>query len=119
MSTKRKILIVDDNEDNRTLLKMYFSSEGHDVELAGNGREALEKLARFMPQFAFIDIGLPDIDGYEVAKQYFDGSPVEPAQLFAVTGFGDPEDIRRSKAAGFKVHFLKPLDLDKLRKAIE
>jgi signal transduction histidine kinase/CheY-like chemotaxis protein len=110
---RRHILIVEDSPDNREMLQALLEYEGHQVEVATNGLEAVEAAARSRPEVALIDIGLPGIDGYEVARRMRAGLGREIV-LVALTGYGRPEDRQRSVEAGFDTHLTKPPDLAEL-----
>lgn len=105
----RSILIVEDNADARDALSVLLELEGHVVAAAGEGHQALELVRAKDPDIALVDIGLPGIDGYEVARRVraLDGRrPV----LIALTGYGQPEDRRRASEAGFDGLLVKPVD---------
>jgi len=105
----RSILIVEDNADARDALSVLLELEGHVVAAAGEGHQALELVRAQDPDIALVDIGLPGIDGYEVARRVraLDGRrPV----LIALTGYGQPEDRRRASEAGFDGLLVKPVD---------
>jgi len=106
----RRVLVVDDNDDARFLLAEALTSVGHDVRAAGDPAEALELIASFAPEVAILDIGLPVMDGYELAVRLRSQLPVTP-KLIALTGYGQPHDRERSRVAGFDVHLVKPVDL--------
>jgi PAS domain S-box-containing protein len=111
---KFRILVVDDYVDAAESLKMLLQAEGHEVVTADCGMMAIEQAQVFHPQVVLLDIGLPDLDGYEVAKQLRMLPETRDAILIALTGYGQPEDRERSKSAGFNYHLLKPLDFNKL-----
>jgi PAS domain S-box-containing protein len=106
---KFRILVVDDYVDAAESLKMLLQAEGHEVVTADCGMMAIEQAQVFHPQVVLLDIGLPDLDGYEVAKQL----RMLPETRDAIR-YGQPEDRERSKSAGFNYHLLKPLDFNKL-----
>ena len=108
----RRVLIVDDNADAANSLAMILNLTGHTAEPVYGPTEALERAAAFDPEVILLDIGLPGMDGYEVAKRIRAGGSV--ARLVALTGYGQTEDIRRAQAAGFDAHFVKPVDLQDL-----
>jgi two-component system CheB/CheR fusion protein len=104
------VLVVDDRPDARESLALLVTLNGHTVSSASNGTVALELARRQPPDVAFLDIGLPDIDGYEIARRLLKlGCPRRPL-LVAVTGYGQPGDRARSRAAGFDLHLIKPVD---------
>jgi CheY-like chemotaxis protein len=110
----QRILLVDDDDDSREALRRVLESTGHQVFEAENGRRAVEVAARVRPNIALIDISLPDLDGYEVARQIRAGAEDQAMRLIAVTGFGGPDDRAQARGAGFDAHVVKPLDLDRL-----
>src|SRR5919108_3182224 len=105
----RSILIVEDNADAREALRMLLELDGHTVEAAAEGAEALEIMRAKDPDIALVDIGLPGIDGYEVARRVRERDPRRPL-LIALTGYGQPEDKRRAPDAGFDSFLVKPVD---------
>lgn len=111
---KFRILIVDDYADAAESLTILLQSEGHEVETADCGMKAIELAQTFHPQIVLLDIGLPDLDGYEVAKRLRALPATRNAILIALTGYGQIEDSGRSKSAGFNHHLLKPLEFHKL-----
>ena len=110
----RSILIVEDSEDSREMLKELLESFGHDVDVAGDGPEALAKLATPGRDVALIDVGLPGIDGYEVARRIRVLPTSAELYLVALTGYGGPEVKARAEVAGFDLHMTKPVDIDRL-----
>ncbi|HEV7559773.1 MAG TPA: ATP-binding protein, partial [Kofleriaceae bacterium] len=110
----RRILIVDDNDDARTLLGEILSAMGHDVQMAGDGPAAIELVRGFHPELAILDIGLPVMDGYELAVKLRDILKNAPPRLIAVTGYGQGTDVERSRVAGFDRHLVKPVELRRL-----
>jgi signal transduction histidine kinase/ActR/RegA family two-component response regulator len=114
----RRIVIVEDNEDIRTLLSAGLTRLGHQVETAGDGPGALDLVAETRPDVALIDIGLPGLNGHEVARRIrSEGS--HPILLVALTGYGQPEDREQALEAGFDEHLTKPIDIRRLQKLIE
>jgi signal transduction histidine kinase len=106
---RRSVLVIEDNDDAREMLKTWLTLEGHDVLQANNGTEGLKILVTDRPDVAFIDIGLPEMDGYEVvraARRQTD----HPTLLVALTGYGQAEDRQRCFDAGFDDFVLKPVD---------
>ena len=105
----RLILIVEDNDDARDALRMLLELDGHVVEAAAEGMQALEVARGKDPDLALVDIGLPGIDGYEVARRIRASGSRRPL-LIALTGYGQPEDRRRATEAGFDSLLVKPVD---------
>ena len=113
----RRIMIVEDNRDARDMLRQVLEMNGHDVVEAADGTSATALAIDRRPEVAIVDIGLPDMSGYDVARRIraeLDGA----ITLVALTGYGQPEDRQRSLAAGFDVHLVKPIALDRLEEAI-
>jgi PAS domain S-box-containing protein len=111
-SRARKILIVDDNEDAAEMLSETLRTKGHDTRVAHDAPAALRLAEDFSPDIAFLDIGLPVMDGYELAGRLAELPGLGGIRLVAVTGYGQESDRQRSKAAGFHHHLVKPVDLD-------
>jgi CheY-like chemotaxis protein len=109
-----KILVVEDNLDALATLKMLLVAKGHEVHGVMTGKEALEYASRITSDVAIIDLGLPGMDGYEVARQLRRKVGGESTYLVALTGYGSPRDRKLSQRAGFDAHLLKPLDYEKL-----
>jgi CheY-like chemotaxis protein len=105
----RRVLVVEDNPDCRETLCRLLTLSGFQVEQAGDGPEGLRKALAWRPEAAVVDIGLPLLDGYEVARRLRAGLG-GPLLLIALTGYGQPEDRRRALAAGFDHHLTKPAD---------
>jgi CheY-like chemotaxis protein len=102
--------VVDDNEDMLEIMKDALEVLGHSVRTAHDGPSALEAAEAFEPDIALVDIGLPVMDGYELAK-HLRQMKQPPRHLVAVTGYGQDADKQRSTAAGFERHLIKPVDL--------
>ncbi len=109
-----RILVVDDNADAANTLAELLGIDGHDVATAYSGREALARAAEFQPRFVFLDIGLPDMTGYEVAGQMRKLAGMESAVLIALTGYGQARDRELAMDAGFDEHVVKPIDFAKV-----
>jgi two-component system CheB/CheR fusion protein len=105
-----RILVVDDNEDSAESLAMLLGLTGHDVRTAHDGPQALTAAAEHRPDVVFLDIGMPGMNGYEVASRLRRRPETQGVLLAAMTGWGQEEDRRRSKEAGFDYHLVKPLD---------
>ncbi len=114
----RRVLIVDDNVDAANSLAMLLGVEGHEAQVAYGSREALERIEAFRPDVALLDIGLPEIDGYELARRLRSIPHLKALRLVALTGYGQPEDHQRSRAAGFEDHLVKPVDPPSLQRAL-
>jgi signal transduction histidine kinase/ActR/RegA family two-component response regulator len=115
---ERRILVVDDNRDAADTLAMLLETLGADVEVAYGGSMALDMLPRFAPDTVLLDIGMPEIDGYEVARRVRLEPRYERVVLVALTGWGQDQDYRLSQTAGFDHHLVKPPDIDELRTAL-
>lgn len=116
---KLHILVVDDNYDSATSLSKILSTWGHKVTTVYDGPAALAAAETISPDFILMDIGLPGLSGYEVASQLRASHPDRNWSLIAVSGYGQPEDRRRSQAAGFDAHFVKPIDFAELANVFE
>jgi CheY-like chemotaxis protein len=112
------VLVVDDNEDAAELLAHALRCRGFVVEVAHDGPSALERASAVHPEVVLLDIGLPVMDGYEVAQRLRSSSDVPLKKLIAITGYGQIEDRRRAIAAGFDLHFVKPVDVTKVLAAV-
>jgi signal transduction histidine kinase/ActR/RegA family two-component response regulator len=112
--TQRRILVADDNNDALESLATLLQLSGHEVFTAPNGAAALETAEQQRPEVALLDIGMPKLDGYEVARRIRAQPWGQRITLVALTGWGQDSDRRRSQEAGFDSHLVKPLDLDKL-----
>ena len=106
-----RVLLVDDNEDAARLLSDLLRMKGHDVFVVHDGAAALKARASFLPDVALLDIGLPVMDGYELARHLRAEQPTPRLGLIAITGYGEEKDRLRSKAAGFDEHLVKPVDV--------
>jgi CheY-like chemotaxis protein len=113
-ATSRRVLIADDNADAADSLAMLLRLEGHDVTVVASGRQALTAAADVQPEFALLDIGMPDMDGYEVARRLRQAELPSKLTLIAVTGWGREGDKARASQAGFDHHFTKPIEPDEL-----
>jgi CheY-like chemotaxis protein len=116
-ATPYRILLVEDNPDVAHALAQLLKILGHTVSIAYDGKAALETALTFQPEVVLVDIGLPGMDGYEVAKRLRQ-SPVSITQLIALSGYGQAEDKRRAQAAGFDRHLTKPVDVQALQKIL-
>ena len=112
----QRILLVDDNDDARLLLAEILASVGHEVMSAGDGPEALALLGSFTPDVAILDIGLPVMDGYELALRV--RAVASGVRLIALTGYGQRSDHERTQRAGFEKHLVKPIDVRSVLAAV-
>ena len=108
--TARRILVVDDNDDSAESLAMLLSLDGNETRIAHDGVEAIQAAATFKPDVMLLDIGLPKLNGYQVARKVRELPNGTRMRLVAVTGWGDDADQSASQAAGFDAHFVKPVD---------
>jgi CheY-like chemotaxis protein len=115
----RCILVVDDNMDAADSLSYLLRSFGHDVQVALNGPDALDATAAFRPDIVFLDIGMPGMDGYEVATRLRRQAGLENTVLVALSGYGSDKDRRHSFEVGFDVHLVKPVDADTLTSILD
>jgi signal transduction histidine kinase/ActR/RegA family two-component response regulator len=111
---RHSILIIEDNDDTREVLKYMLELEGARVETAVCGHDGVRTVERFHPQIVLCDIGLPDIDGLEVARLVREREEANAPRLIALTGYGQAEDVRHALDAGFEAHLTKPVNLDEL-----
>jgi CheY-like chemotaxis protein len=116
---RRRILIVDDNEDGLALMAELLRLHGYDVHTAADGPTAVGIAADVEPDVAILDIGLPVMDGYVVAARLRETLGDRAPRLIALTGYGEPNDRQRTAAAGFVAHLLKPIEARQLIDAIE
>jgi PAS domain S-box-containing protein len=105
-----RVLVVDDNHDMASGLAKLLSLLGHDVQTAYDGRTAVELALTYCPEVVLLDIGLPGMSGYEVARRLREEASSRDALIIAITGYGQEEDFRKSKEAGFDHHLVKPID---------
>jgi len=113
-----RILVIDDNVDATRILRIMLELDGHSVRALNDGSAALDTIRAFDPQVVLLDIGMPGMDGYEVARRLrAEAGGAEPL-LIAITGHGRDEDVRRSLAAGFDKHVVKPVERGLLQQLI-
>jgi len=110
MSKAKRVLLVDDNVDAAESLAQLLSLSGHDARTAGDGGQALRLAQEFHPDVVFCDLGLPGMNGYEVAKELRLLPFGREIVLAALTGYGQPSDREKSAEAGFDAHLVKPVD---------
>jgi len=106
---------VDDNADAGDSLAMLLRRLGHQVEVSHDGAAAVELATAFRPEFVLLDIGLPGMDGFEVARELRAREATRAASLIGVSGYGQEEDRRKAREAGFDHYFTKPMDLSALQ----
>jgi len=111
---ERVVMVVEDDDDTRTVLCFMLQAEGARVESAATGLTAVDAAARVRPHVVLCDIGLPDIDGLEVARRLRDNAALSGTRLIALTGYGQAEDVRQAIEAGFDAHVTKPINFDQL-----
>jgi signal transduction histidine kinase len=119
VAAQQSILVVDDNRDITDVLARLLRARGHAVEVAYDGSMALNVARRFRPRFALVDIGLPTMDGYQLARRLRRLLPSAPPTLLALTGYGQLSDRKRALRAGFSDHLVKPIDLERLLAIVE
>lgn len=112
-NTARRVLVVEDNPDSRETLRLLLNLWGHQVEVAEDGVTGVEKALGWEPEVAVVDIGLPKMDGYEVAR-HVRAALRDRIFLIALTGYSQYQDRQQALDAGFDVHMTKPADLEKL-----
>ena len=120
-TSARRILVVDDNVDAAMSLAQLLELDGHESQAVYGALEALESASQFRPEIVLLDIGLPEMNGYEVARRLREmgqlGS-LPPMKLIALTGYGHSDDKARAFAAGFDAHLAKPVDLTALERML-
>ena len=114
----RRILVVDDSADSVEMLTMLLQANGHEIRNAQDGASALEIAEQYRPEMVFLDIGLPGMNGYEVARSLRRLPSMAHAKLIALTGYGQEKDRQRALEAGFDHHIVKPVDFDRLSRLI-
>ena len=118
LKRQMRVLIVDDNRDGAESLSLYTKLLGHTTELAYTGVEAISKVSKFKPDVVFLDIGLPGMSGFEVAKLIRTMPDAVGTRLVAVTGWGSEDTKRKSTEAGFNEHLTKPVDLSRIEEIL-
>jgi CheY-like chemotaxis protein len=116
---RRRVLIVEDNQDAGEMYRLLLELAGHEVLIAENGAHGLELLKSARPDVAIVDIGLPGMDGYEVARRFRAEPGASGVLLVALTGYGSPSDRDRSRQAGFDLHLIKPVDPQALQALLD
>lgn len=119
LSSQLRVLLVDDNRDLAEALGMLLESIGVEVKVANSGPAALKVLEDYGPNVVLLDIGLPEMDGFEVARRIRKHPEFQDVTIIALTGWGSEEDRRRSQIAGFDYHLTKPVDIDDLQSLLD
>jgi len=114
-----RILIVDDNQDGADMLARALSDKGYDTHVAHDAPTALRVAREFSPDVAFLDLGLPVMDGYELAGHLRDLPGLAEVRMIALTGYGQASDRQRTREAGFDGHLVKPVDIDALEATLK
>ncbi len=115
----RRLLVVDDNRDSANMLAALLEVMGHEARTAHDGPHALSIAAEYRPDAIFLDIGLPGMNGYDVARKLRSSPELARVTLIALTGYGQDEDRRQVREAGFDYHLVKPTGADELAKIID
>jgi len=115
---KCQVLVVDDYADSAESMAALLEMDGHEVRIAHDGVTAIEMARQYQPGIVFLDIGLPGINGFEVARTLRAAPETQHCVLIAVSGYGQPEDQRRSRDTGFNHHLVKPIDPLALRQVL-
>jgi CheY-like chemotaxis protein/nitrogen-specific signal transduction histidine kinase len=118
LPSRLRVLVVDDNADARDMLRTFLELAGHEVHDAVSGPDAVEKARRVLPDLALVDLGLPGFDGLEVAARLRGDLATRGILLVAMTGYGQPDDKRRTLEAGFEAHIVKPVTSEQLNEVI-
>jgi CheY-like chemotaxis protein len=119
MTQSRHVLVVEDHDDTREAMRCLLEVQGHRVEAVGDGAQAVEVALGSRPDVVVIDIGLPGLDGYEVARRLRATAEGKTMRLVALTGYDQPRDRERTHEAGFDAHLVKPVDPDALCRLLE
>jgi CheY-like chemotaxis protein len=115
---QRRVLIVDDDADSAELLVQLLEMRGHEVRSVHSAKRAIAEATEFLPHVAILDVGLPDISGYELAQLLRKTKGLAECRLIAVTGYSGEAALARSKMAGFDLHLVKPVDLETLARSV-
>ena len=118
-ATRQRVLVVEDNIDSAETLQMLLTHIGHEVAVVNDGRAAVDAALSFRPNVILLDIGLPGVDGFHLARKLRSLPETSGARLIAVSGYGQERDREMSKAAGFDLHLVKPVDPQRLTAAID
>jgi CheY-like chemotaxis protein len=114
-----RVLVVDDNEDAAAMVEMLLKLSGHEVQTVNDGLAALDAAQTFKPDAVLLDIGMPGMDGYEIARRLRELPAGQLARLIALTGYTQSHHVAAARAAGFDQHLTKPVDIETLRRALE
>jgi len=115
---QRRVLIVDDDADSAELLVQLLQMRGHEVRSVHSAHRAIAEATEFLPHVAILDVGLPDMSGYELAPLLRNSEGMAECRLIAVTGYSGDAALARSKVAGFDLHLVKPVDLETLARSV-
>lgn len=115
---RRRVLVIEDNEDTAEALQIALELEGHEVAVTHEGQDAVTKAAEKKPDLVICDLGLPGLDGFEVARALRSQPETARAYMVALSGYALPDDRRRARDAGFDEHLAKPVDLKALLKLL-
>jgi len=115
---QRRVLIVDDDADSADLLVQLLEMRGHEARSVNSARGAVAEATQFLPHVAILDVGLPDMSGYELAQVLRKCEGMAECKLIAVTGYSGDSALARSKMAGFDLHLVKPVDLETLARSV-
>jgi CheY-like chemotaxis protein len=118
LAASKRILIVDDNADAANSLAQVLALDGHVAEPVYSASAALKRAASFAPEVVLLDLGLPEMDGYEVARRLRQRPEFVGVRIVALAGYGQAEDLRRSREVGFDAHLTKPVDFAELAKVL-
>jgi CheY-like chemotaxis protein len=113
-----RIMLAEDDADTAESLQALLATCGYEVHIVKDGRAALAAAFVLQPQVVLLDIGLPGMNGYELAQELRERMPDRKLLLVALSGYGQPEDLRRSREAGIDYHFVKPLQMEKLQEIL-
>jgi CheY-like chemotaxis protein len=116
---RRRVLVVDDHADAARMFELLLQAEGHETRIVHDGPAALKAVEEFRPDFVFLDIGMPGMNGYEIARRLSVGENRKNLFLVALTGWGHPSDFEQSRQAGFDLHLVKPVDTASVRRLLE
>ena len=114
-----RVLVVDDNRDAADMFVIMLQTFGHEVQATYSSQTALEMAVAYQPDIVLLDIGLPEMDGYEVARHLRQHPQTKDVWVIAMTGYGQDADRQRAEEAGFDYHLVKPIDPEKLQAVLE